>query len=133
MAPEAPADQRLRGAVRIRAGAFGIAVVAAVLLILLFVIYPIAQILARSLSAAGREQWQRMWRATLTIQTIRNTMVLGLLVGLVGTFVGLVMAFVQVRTRLPGRRIMHVLMLIPIVSPPFAVAMSIIALFGRSG
>lgn len=127
--------RRIRGGVaRIRGqGIFGVAVVVAVLLILLFVIYPIAQILARSLSADGREQWRRLWQSAATFQTIRNTMVLGVLVGIAGTFVGLVMAFVQVRTRLPGRRIVHVLMLIPIVSPPFAVAMSIIALFGRRG
>lgn len=127
--------RRIRGVVaRVRGqGAFGVAVVLAVLLVVLFVLYPIAQILGKSLSADGREQWRRLWQSTLTFQTIRNTMVLGVLVGLVGTAVGLLMAFVQVRTRLAGRRIVHVLMLIPIVSPPFAVAMSIIALFGRRG
>lgn len=114
-------------------GVFGIAVALSILLVIGFIVYPLGQIIARSLSADGRATWKQFWRATLTLTTIRNTMVLGLLVGLIGTFVGLLMAFVQVRTRLPGRRLLHLLMLVPIVSPPFAVAMSVITLFGRNG
>jgi iron(III) transport system permease protein len=40
---------------------------------------------------------------------------------------------VQVRTEFRFKRVLHYITLIPVVSPPFAVAMSIITLFGRSG
>lgn len=116
-----------------RQGLFGLAAAISVALIVLFIVYPVWQIVARSLSEDGRIQWDRLWHASQTVTTFRNTMVLGLVVGALGTFVGLVMAFVQVRTRLPGRRLLHGLVLIPIVSPPFAVAMSVLTLFGRSG
>jgi len=114
-------------------GVFGLAVLVAVALIVLFVVYPTVEIVVRSLSGEGRSQWERLFHASETVRTFRNTMLLGAVVGAVGTFVGLVMAFVQVRTTFPGRRLLHLLVLIPIVSPPFSVAMSVITLFGRSG
>lgn len=114
-------------------GVFGVAVLLAVALIVLFVVYPTVQIIARSLSSDGRVQWDRLFHASETVRTIRNTLLLGAVVGTVGTVVGLVMAFVQVRATLPARRLLHLLMLIPVVSPPFSVAMSVITLFGRSG
>lgn len=114
-------------------GVFALAALIAIALIVLFVIYPTGHIIARSLSPAGRAHWDRLFNASETVRTFRNTMLLGTIVGAVGTFVGLMMAFVQVRTTLPGRRLLHVLVLIPVVSPPFTVAMSVITLFGRSG
>lgn len=114
-------------------GALGLLALIAVAIIGLFIIYPIAQIIARSLSEEGRAQWSSLFRASQTVVTFRNTLVLGTSVAALGTFIGLVLAFVQVRTTFPGRRILHVLALIPVVSPPFAVAMAVITLFGRSG
>ncbi len=116
-----------------RQGLFGVAALLSGALIVLFIVFPTWQIIARSFSEDGRAQWDRLWNANQTVVTFRNTMVLGALVGAVGTFVGLLMAFVHVRTTLPGRRLLHGLTLIPIVSPPFAVAMSVLTLFGRSG
>lgn len=119
---------------RIRAqGAFGAAAVVSVLIILGFVIFPTAEIIARSLSDDGRVEWDRLAGATETVRTIRNTVWLGLLVGAIGTVAGLVMALIQVRTTFRFKRTLHLVALIPVISPPFAVAMSVITLFGRSG
>ncbi|MEM9133181.1 MAG: iron ABC transporter permease [Actinomycetota bacterium] len=114
-------------------GAFGASVVASVLIIVGFVLFPAAEIVARSLGADGRAEWERLFGASRTIGTIRNTIWLGVLVGIVGTIAGLIMALVQVRTRFRFKRTLHLIALIPVISPPFAVGMSVITLFGRSG
>jgi len=114
-------------------GSFGLAIVVSVLIIVGFVIYPTAEIIARSFTAEGRIEWDRLADATQTVSTIRNTVWLGVLSGFVGTIAGLVMALVQVRTGFRYKRLLHTICLIPVISPPFAVAMSVITLFGRSG
>lgn len=114
-------------------GAFGVAAALSVLVIIGFVIYPTAEIIAKSLGAEGRIEWDRLRGASRTVSTIRNTIWLGFLVGLIGTAAGLVMALVQVRTNVRFKRFLHLVTLIPVISPPFAVAMSVITLFGRSG
>ncbi len=124
--------RRVTGPIRGQ-GSFGIVLLASVVLVAAFIVVPVAEITIRSLSAAAREAWSGLLGAAATRTLVANTVWLGLVVASIGTLVGLVMAFVQVRTRLPFKRTLHALTLIPIVSPPFAVAMSIITLFGRSG
>ena len=114
-------------------GAFGATAMVSVLIIVGFVIFPTAEIIARSLGVEGRVEWDRLAGASETVATIRNTVWLGVLVGLIGTLAGLIMALVQVRTRFRYKRTLHLITLIPVISPPFAVAMSVITLFGRSG
>ncbi|HIC88532.1 MAG TPA: iron ABC transporter permease, partial [Anaerolineae bacterium] len=62
-----------------------------------------------------------------------NTVIMGLAVAAAGTALGFVLAFVQVRVDVPFKGFMHLMALLPIVSPPFAVATAAITLFGRSG
>ena len=56
-------------------------------------------------------------------------------VATIGTFVAFVFAYVQVRVPAPRpvKLLIHVMALLPIVSPPFALAVATIFLFGRSG
>lgn len=62
-----------------------------------------------------------------------DTMIMGLLTAIFGTFVGFIFAYASVRCNPPGKKLMHWLALLPTVSPPFALALSMILLFGRSG
>lgn len=103
------------------------------LIIIGFVIFPTIEIIARSFGAEGRVEWDRLSGARQTATTIRNTVWLGVLVGAIGTVAGLVLALVQVRTRFRFKKTLHLIALTPVISPPFAVAMSVITLFGRSG
>ena len=123
---------RIWGGIRAQ-GTFGLATVASVLVIVGFVIYPTFQIIIRSVGLEGRAQWDRLLDAGATYTTIRNTVWLGVLVGVIGTLAGMIMALVQVRTRFRFKRTLHLIALLPVVSPPFAVGMSVLALFGRSG
>ncbi len=62
-----------------------------------------------------------------------DTMLMGLLTATSGTLVGFIFAYAVVRCNIPGKKIVHWLALVPTVSPPFALALSMILLFGRNG
>jgi iron(III) transport system permease protein len=62
-----------------------------------------------------------------------DTMLMGVLTAASGTLVGFIFAYAVVRCNIPGKKIVHWLALVPTVSPPFALALSMILLFGRSG
>jgi iron(III) transport system permease protein len=63
----------------------------------------------------------------------KNTLVMGLLSSAFGTLLGFVFAFSIVRCKIPGKNLIHWLAMVPTVSPPFAIALSTILLFGRNG
>jgi len=62
-----------------------------------------------------------------------NTIFLGAVSALIATSVGFVLAFSTTRTTMPGKRLIHAVALLPIISPPFVMALAVIILFGRSG
>jgi iron(III) transport system permease protein len=62
-----------------------------------------------------------------------DTMIMGLMTAVCGTLVGFIFAYSSVRCNPPGKNLLHWLALLPTVSPPFALALSTILLFGRSG
>lgn len=96
-------------------------------------VYPTAATLSQGLSREALPQYAEFMTTGVDLEILRNTLVLGFLVGTVGTAVGFLFAFVQTRLAVPGKRVLHVLALVPIVSPPFAVATAAVVLYGRRG
>ncbi|MCX7786807.1 MAG: ABC transporter permease subunit [Spirochaetes bacterium] len=66
-------------------------------------------------------------------QIFLDTLTMGVLTASGGTILGFIFAYTIVRCRVPGKNFLHVLALVPTVSPPFAIALSTILLFGRNG
>ena len=62
-----------------------------------------------------------------------NTLEMGLLTALGGTVLGFIFAYTMARCTIPFKNLIHLLALVPTVSPPFAIALSTILLFGRNG
>ena len=58
---------------------------------------------------------------------------MGVLTAAGGTMLGFFFAYTMVRCDVPFKRLIHLLALVPTVSPPFAIALSTILLFGRNG
>nr|WP_231700578.1 MULTISPECIES: iron ABC transporter permease [unclassified Arthrobacter] len=109
-------------------------VIALVVLILAVLIaYPLVRILAQAFSSDGRETLGRIFTSSTNRTILLNTVVLGLLVGTVGTVIGFAFAYAQARLKFKGKKLLHLIALLPIVSPPFAVATAVITLFGRGG
>jgi iron(III) transport system permease protein len=67
------------------------------------------------------------------IESLRNSVVMMLLSMLTCTALAFLFAYGIVRLRLPGQNIFRFITLLPIVSPPFIVALSYILLFGAQG
>lgn len=94
---------------------------------------PLIAVFQHALSGAGWQVVTSFFTSRISRGLFINTIVLGVLVATIGTVLAFILAFAQARMRFPGQRILHILTLLPIVSPPFAVAAATITLFGRSG
>jgi iron(III) transport system permease protein len=62
-----------------------------------------------------------------------NSLGLAVLVGAVSTLLGLAFALVSARTRFPFPRLLRIMSILPIITPPFVIGLALILLFGRAG
>ncbi|WP_308797909.1 ABC transporter permease [Agromyces silvae] len=109
-------------------------VLAIVVIALVFLIaVPLWRVIQYALTPDGLGVLASIVTNPTNVRIAINTLVLGVTVGTVGTVVGFLFAFAQVRLRFRGKKLLHLIALLPIVSPPFAVATSLITLFGRNG
>lgn len=103
------------------------------LFVFVAIVLPLIAMIGESLSPVGLPRFAD-YVSQPTFQTIiSNTVVLGLTVAMGGTLLGFLFAYVQVKVKVPFKPFMHVMALIPVISPPFALASAIILLFGRNG
>lgn len=104
--------------------------------ILIFVVYPLAMVFIASVQDRGDwtlANYALMGERRLYRNALWNSLSVGALVGLVGVVIGYIAAFVLTRLNVPGKRVLHYLMIVPIISPPFVSAISILFLFGFNG
>ncbi len=104
--------------------------------LVVFVVVPLTRVLLASFqtpSGIGLDNYALMAERRLYRNALRNSLVVGGVVGLLGVTLGYVAAFVLTRTDVPFKRVFHTLMILPIISPPFAGAISILFLFGFNG
>ncbi|MBZ9810392.1 iron ABC transporter permease [Mesorhizobium sp. BR1-1-9] len=62
-----------------------------------------------------------------------NTAAIAVLVGFFCTALGLALALIALRTRLPAKWLLRGLSILPIITPPFVIGLALILLFGRAG
>lgn len=106
------------------------------LVLSLFIAYPLAMLLVQAGQVGGR-----MSAATLVqllgdpyIQIVlRNTLLLGLSVAVAGTILATLYAYVMTRVAIPWKPAWHFIALLPTISPPILMALSLILLYGRRG
>jgi len=110
------------------------------LFVLTFIFFPIVRVVMRAFvdedGVGSLEYFSRYidpYYAPYLWRSVRDTMVMGVLTATMGTMLGFIFAYTVVRCNPPGKRWVHILALVPIVSPPFAIAMATILLFGRNG
>ena len=108
------------------------------LLLALFVVYPMAMLLARVFVDKGGVSFAGVVSVLTDRHQIRafwNSLLLVALVGLGGTIVGFVFAFTATRARLPRWLLTAIdaAVLLPLVSPPFTTAIAMIFSFGPRG
>ena len=105
----------------------------------LFILYPLAILLVDSF-ITGRgpslEVFERIFQMQTFTTAITNTLAVGLLVSVASALVGLLFAYVEVYVKLRTRflsGLFKVVSMLPVVSPPFVLSLSVIMLFGKSG
>ena len=105
----------------------------------LFILYPLLMLLIDSIYTEGKITLD-VFKRVLSLQrfqnAFRNTLVLGFIVGFASTIIGLLFAYVEVYVKVRTRfleKLFGVVSMLPVVSPPFVLSLSMIMLFGRSG
>jgi iron(III) transport system permease protein len=129
---------------RFVAGAVG----AVVALVLVFVFFPVSRVLVSAVqdddgALALAEFWAKLaarevWGldclgGSLSCGVAWNTLFLGVLVGVGTTALGLAFALVVTRTAFRAKRLLRLLTVLPIITPPFVIGLAVILLFGRAG
>ena len=106
----------------------------------LFILYPLAILLVDSVLSDGHVTLS-IFRRIFTDPTsnfptaITNTLKVGFVVGILSTVVGLLFAYVEVYVRMnkAAGGLFKVVSMLPVVSPPFVLSLSMIMLFGKAG
>lgn len=105
-------------------------------LLLLFVVYPLLRVLWVAVTPDGVLSL-RLFRAAAGQWFIRralvNSLVMASLTAALGVALGYLFAYTLARTDAPGKRLLGVIAIVPIISPPFVGALSIILLLGQNG
>ncbi|MEN8199568.1 MAG: iron ABC transporter permease [Thermodesulfobacteriota bacterium] len=113
------------------------AVLFVIFTILIFVFFPVSQIflkvgIARDGSFAPLQFFQIVTSFGIG-RIVLNTLMLAITVGTVTTLFALIFALYSLRSTSPLRHLVRVFYILPIITPPFVVGMSIILLLGRAG
>lgn len=104
-----------------------------VFLLLLMVVFPLLNILSRAFEETGKEVFANIFSSSVIRGVIKNTIILGIVVATLGTLIGFFLAYAQVKLNFRGKKLLHIISLVPLITPPFAFATAVISLFGRSG
>lgn len=102
----------------------------------IFVVYPLAKVFLASFQVRGNwtlDNYSLLGERKLYRNALANSLSVGTLAALSSVVIGYVAAFTLTRLDVPGKKILHLLTILPIISPPFVSAVSILFLFGFNG
>lgn len=108
------------------------------LLFILFFVYPIYNIFINSIYDSDTnkftlEAFSKFFSRSYYTSTIMNSIKVTTLVTILAAILGTVLAYITSTTRIRGKGMLEVLIIISVLSPPFIGAYSWILLLGRSG
>ena len=104
-----------------------------------FILYPLAILLVDSFisdSGVTLSTFKRVLALPNFRNAITNTMKVGFLVGIASSLIGLLFAYVEVYVKVRSKfmgGLFKVVSMLPVVSPPFVLSLSMIMLFGKAG
>ena len=105
----------------------------------LFILYPLAILLVDSFVSEGGftlDIFKRVMALSNFRRAITNTLKVGFLVGIASALIGLLFAYVEVYVKLRTKfmeNLFKAVSMLPVVSPPFVLSLSMIMLFGKAG
>lgn len=110
-----------------------------VVFLTIFILYPLAILLVDSFvsdNGITLDVFKRVMGLSNFRRAITNTLKVGFLVGIASALIGLLFAYVEVYVKLRTRFIeglFKLVSMLPVVSPPFVLSLSMIMLFGKAG
>ena len=103
----------------------------------IFVVFPLYKVLQQSFfnpdGAFSLEAYRLLISSGENLKAFSNTLLLGTVVGMLATAVGFLFAYCYIYLAIRGKKLFNLIAMLPMISPPFAVALSIILLFGSRG
>lgn len=102
----------------------------------IFIIYPLYSVLKASFienSSFSLSAYIKVLKDIDFRQTFINTIILGFTVGILATVIGFIFAYADAYLKSHFKKLFKLVSILPIVSPPFVLALSAIMLFGQFG
>ena len=106
----------------------------------LFILYPLAVLLVDSVYGKETGLTMDIFKRIFSMKSFRtailNTLKVGFAVGIFSTILGLLFAYVEVYVKVRSKfmgGLFQVVSMLPVVSPPFVLSLSMIMLFGKAG
>ena len=103
----------------------------------IFVVFPLYKVLQQSFfnpdGTFSLEAYRLLISSEENLKAFSNTLLLGTVVGILATAVGFLFAYCYIYLAIRGKKLFNLIAMLPMISPPFAVALSIILLFGSRG
>jgi iron(III) transport system permease protein len=109
---------------------------AVLVLLLVFVVWPVVRVLSLSLSGPGGltlANFQAFFGSWRLARILVNSLLVSAVSTVITVALALVLAYAVTRTTVPGKRFLSMMSLLPLISPPFLVSLAFILLFGRNG
>lgn len=129
-------EKKLRRQQMLRQPGLILLIILIIAILFIFAVYPLLQIFIKTIWSDGHLELSvlttTMGNASFW-EAFRNSVVLGLVVSAICTVIGFIFAFSTTRTQMPGRKVFDLIATMPIISPPFVIALALILLCGRSG
>jgi iron(III) transport system permease protein len=119
-----------------------IAIIFVFLLMFVFTLYPIYKLIHYSIFNDNGETGKSFFSLDIYgyifthkrfASAITNSLILGSVTATLSTVIGFIFAFTITRVKFPFSRAIKNLTILPLISPPFMFALSVILLFGRNG
>ncbi len=113
-------------------------IVLLVTVLTVFILYPLAILLIDSIygsNGISLDTFKRVMQMPNFRRAITNTLKIGFVVGILSTLIGLLFSYVEMYVKVGkiAGGLFNVVSMLPVVSPPFVLSLSMIMLFGRAG
>lgn len=113
-----------------------VTIIFVILVLLTFIIYPLFSVLKESFigkTGFTLSAYVSTFKKIEFRNTFKNTIVLGFTVGALSTVIGFVFAYADSYIKSHFKKLFNIVSILPIISPPFVLALSAIMLFGQRG
>ena len=123
--------------VRHEFGFWSIVIIVLLVLAAFFIVYPFAKLFYQSFFPKGGafslSNYAKFFSKKYYMMGLRNSMLICVCTTILGTLIGIPMAYISTRFNIWGKRIINMAVVLSMLSPPFIGAYSWILLLGRAG